>query len=56
MPISGLGYTTPLKGLQLGAFCPQTIVYYFPEFKLHYLKNLILKKKNRVKELFEPIV
>ena len=44
-----------MKGSQLGAFCPQAIVYCYLEFKLHYLKNLKLFSI-RVKELFEPIV
>ena len=30
------------KGLQMGAFCPQAIVYSYLEFKLRYLKNLKL--------------
>ena len=42
-----------IKGSQLGAFCSQTIVYGYPEFKLRYLKNLKLFSI-RVKELFEP--
>ena len=44
-----------LKGSQLGAFCPQAIVYCYLEFKLRYLKNLKLFSI-RVKELFELIV
>ena len=43
------------KGSQLGAFCPQAMVYCYLEFKLRYLKNLKLFSI-RIKELFAPIV
>ena len=44
-----------IKGSQLGAFCPEFIVYCYHEFKLCYLENLKLFSF-RMKELFEPIV
>ena len=44
-----------LKRSQLGAFCPQDIVYCYHEFKLRYLKNQKLFSI-RVKELFESIL
>ena len=44
-----------IKGPQLGAFCPEALVYCYLEFKLRYLKNLRLLLV-RVKELFEPLV
>ena len=44
-----------VKGWQLDAFSPLTIVYCYLEFKLSYLKNLKLFSI-RVKELSEPIV
>ena len=44
-----------VKGSQLDAFCPYTIVYWYLEFKLRYLKNLKLFSI-RIKELSEPIV
>ena len=44
-----------IKGSQMGAFCLQTIVYCYLEFKLRYLEKLKLFSI-RVKELFEPTV
>ena len=44
-----------VKGSQLGAFCPLTMVYSYLEFKLRYLKNPKLFSI-RVNELFEPRV
>ena len=44
-----------LKGSELDPFCPQTIVYFYLEFKLRYLKNLNVFSI-RVKVLFEPIL
>ena len=46
---------SPIKGSQLGAFCPLAIVLCYLEFKPCYLENLKLFSI-RVKELFEPIV
>ena len=40
--------------LQLGAFCPKAIVYYYLKFKFRYLKNLKLFSIT-VKKLFERI-
>ena len=47
--------TLAIKGSQLGAFFPYTIVSCYLEFKLCYLKNLILFSI-RIKELFDPTV
>ena len=32
-------YIGIIKGSQLGAICPQAIVYFYLEFKLRYLKT-----------------
>ena len=54
MLVFGLEVQYPLKGSQLGTFCPKAIIVYcYLEFKLHYLKNLELFS---IRELFEPIV
>ena len=44
-----------IKGSQLSAFFPYTIVYCYLEFKHCYFKNLKLFSIN-IKQLFEPIV